>query len=56
MARNLTDTYGTRAVIPTKSDTIDELYPGFIYVGTSGDIKVTTLDGDEVLFKAIAAK
>jgi len=55
MARNLSDTYATRAIVPTQSDSANELYPGFIYVGTSGDVKVTTLDGDDVLFKAIAA-
>lgn len=55
MARNLSDTYATRAVVATKSDTVNELYPGFVYVGTSGDVKCTTLDGDDVLFKAIAA-
>ena len=55
MARNLSDTYATRAVAATKSDSINELYPGFLYVGGTGDVKVTTLDGDSVLFTALAA-
>tara|TARA_R110000822_G_scaffold8032_2_gene32099 strand:+ start:9172 stop:9414 length:243 start_codon:yes stop_codon:yes gene_type:complete len=54
MARNLTDTYATRAAAPTQSDTVNEETPGFLYVGGAGNIKVTTLDGDDVVFNALA--
>ena len=55
MARNLTDTYGTRAAAVTAHDTNDLAKPGFIYVGTSGNIKVDTIEGDTVTFNSVAA-
>lgn len=54
MARNLTDTYATRGVAPSQSDTVNETSPGFLYIGGAGNVKVTTLDGDDITFTALA--
>ena len=51
----MTDTFGTRAVAVTPSDTVDLTNSGFLYVGAAGDVKVDTSDGDTVTFTALAA-
>ena len=40
------------AVVP--SDTVDLASPAMIYVGTAGDLKVTTLGGQTILIDNIA--
>ena len=55
MARNLNDTYATRGAAVTASDTVDLDKQGFLYIGTTGNIKVTTTEGDTLTFNGIAA-
>ena len=55
MARNLNDTYATRGAAVTASDSADLDKPGFLYIGTTGNIKVTTTEGDTLTFNGIAA-
>ena len=46
----------TRAVLITPSDTVNLPYPNCtIYVGGAGNMKVTTEEGDTVLFSGLAA-
>jgi len=43
------------AVAVTPSDTVNLANPSVIYVGVSGNVKVTTAQGDEVTFTAVPA-
>lgn len=45
------------AVAPTKSDTVNDPLGPFaaFYVGATGDVKVTTEKGQDVVFKAVPA-
>lgn len=52
---NTTDTFGTKAFSVTSSDSANLAEPGFLYVGTSGNVKVDTLDGETVTFNSLAA-
>lgn len=46
----------TKASIATQSDTVDLEKPGIgIYVGGSGDVKVTTYDGDDITMVGLVA-
>lgn len=44
---------GAQAVVP--SDTVMFASPSVIYVGTSGDVQVTTAQGDVVVFSNLPA-
>lgn len=55
MSRNLTDTYATGAVVAAQSDSENLPKAGFLYVGVSGDVKVSFPDGSTVVFTALAA-
>ena len=44
----------TRAKAITKSDSVANEFSG-IYVGGTGDVKVTTVEGDAVVFSAVPA-
>lgn len=43
------------AVAVTPSDTVNLANPSVIYVGVTGNVKVTTAQGDEVTFTAVPA-
>ncbi|OCT12632.1 hypothetical protein A8709_33010 [Paenibacillus pectinilyticus] len=57
----LIDPSSSGAVVVTKSDTIDIVYPSGIkrskgiYVGVTGDLNLVLASGVTVLFKAVAA-
>lgn len=45
-----------RAVTAPQSDTVNMTYGrAFLYVGGAGNVKVTTVDGDDVTFTAVPA-
>ena len=44
---------GAKAVTP--SDTVNLSYPSVIYVGGSGNVQVTTAQGDQVTFNGLLA-
>lgn len=46
---------GERAALVTPSDSTDLTTPAYIRVGTSGNIKITTLGGDTLLLTNIQA-
>jgi hypothetical protein len=54
MALEKNASYVTRMESVTASDSVD-CKPGLLYVGTAGNIKIDTLDGDTVTLTNIAA-
>tara|TARA_R110001632_G_scaffold138717_1_gene254432 strand:- start:318 stop:557 length:240 start_codon:yes stop_codon:yes gene_type:complete len=53
MALEKNASYVTRMSSVTASDTVD-CKPGLLYIGTTGSIKINTLDGDTVTLTNIA--
>lgn len=47
--------YGERAELVTPNDSADLTAPAYVRVGTSGNIKVTTVGGDTLLLTNIQA-
>ena len=45
---------GTAAAV-TPSDSVNLSYPSIIYVGTAGNVKVTTAQGDTVTFTNVSS-
>jgi hypothetical protein len=47
--------YPGGALVVTPSDTVNLTYPSVIYVGTAGNVRVMTAEGDTVTFVGLAA-